>query len=190
MAEKNMIRNAATLDRERKEYERTTKLQEKELQELLDRKRRKPVSVRPCYRILVTRCAFLCEIWTKKVEYQLNTDRSLTRPFFPFAATHLHVFFSCMYGSQIQVQILTGRKIVIYIDPYYDQLIDIKKKIQIKEGIHPDQMILFYNGVRLQENCNKSLDDVLYIRHHLENEDECPVNNNICLFLTLRNRGG
>jgi hypothetical protein len=41
-----MIRNAATLDRERKEYERTTKLQEKELQELLDRKRRKPISVR------------------------------------------------------------------------------------------------------------------------------------------------
>lgn len=41
-----MIRNAVTLERERKEYERTTKLQEKELQESLDRKRRKPISVR------------------------------------------------------------------------------------------------------------------------------------------------
>lgn len=85
---------------------------------------------------------------------------------------------------------MTGRKIIIYIDPLYDQLIDIKKKIQIKEGIHPDQMILFYNGVRLQENSNKSLDDVLYITHHLENDDESPGKANICLFLTLRNRGG
>jgi Ubiquitin family len=88
------------------------------------------------------------------------------------------------------VQILTGRKIVIYIDPYYDQLIDIKKKIQVKEGIHPDQMILFYNGVRLQEDCNKSLDDVLYISHHLESADDSHAKNSICLFLTLRNRGG
>ena len=85
---------------------------------------------------------------------------------------------------------MTGRKIVIYIDPHYDQLIDIKKKIQIKEGIHPDQMILFYNGVRLQENCKKSLNEVLYIRHHQENADESTGIDNICLFLTLRNRGG
>lgn len=41
-----MIRNAVTLERERKEYERATKLQEKELQEFLERKRRKPISVR------------------------------------------------------------------------------------------------------------------------------------------------
>ena len=41
-----MIRNAVTLERERREYERTTKLEEKELQELLERKRRKPVLVR------------------------------------------------------------------------------------------------------------------------------------------------
>lgn len=91
---------------------------------------------------------------------------------------------------QIQVQILTGRKIVIYIDPLYDQLIDIKKKIQVKEGIHPDQMILFYNGIRLQENSNKTLDDVLYISHHQQNVDDSGNIKNICLFLTLRNRGG
>ena len=92
--------------------------------------------------------------------------------------------------KQIQVQILTGRKIAIYIDPHYDQLIDIKKKIQIKEGIHPDQMILFYNGIRLQENSNKSLNDVLYISHHQQSDDDSDNKNNICLFLTLRNRGG
>ena len=45
----NMIRNAVTLERERKEYQRTNKLQEKELQELHDRKRRKPISVRSHY---------------------------------------------------------------------------------------------------------------------------------------------
>ena len=44
-----MIRNAVTLERERKEYENATKLQEKELQETLNRKRRKPISVSSFY---------------------------------------------------------------------------------------------------------------------------------------------
>jgi prefoldin subunit 5 len=40
-----VIRNAVVLDRERKEYERTTKQLEKELKELSERKRRKPITV-------------------------------------------------------------------------------------------------------------------------------------------------
>jgi hypothetical protein len=41
-----VLRNATLLERERKEYARGTKQQEKELKELSDRKRRKPISVR------------------------------------------------------------------------------------------------------------------------------------------------
>jgi hypothetical protein len=40
-----VIRNAVTLERERKEYEREAKQQEKELKELSERKRRKPIAV-------------------------------------------------------------------------------------------------------------------------------------------------
>jgi Ubiquitin family len=75
---------------------------------------------------------------------------------------------------QVQVQILTGRKIPLLIDPHYDTLLDLKKKIQIKEGIHPDQQILLLNGIRLQEGPVRDL----YIQE------------GACLFLTLRNRGG
>ena len=170
-----MIRNAVTLERERKQYERTTKLQEKEYQELLDRKRRKPISVRCCCNVWLFVCASPEHLFVENWILLCFTTASLT------------LFFSFI---QIQVQILTGRKIVIYIDPLYDQLIDIKKKIQVKEGIHPDQMILFYNGIRLQENSNKTLDDVLYISHHQQNVDDSGNIKNICLFLTLRNRGG
>lgn len=180
-----MIRNAVTLERERREYERTTKLEEKELQELLERKRRKPVLVRFLHLLLnALIVSVLCCIVACRQKYQdlLIGDMTQPFPFFPFA-----ILIMC---KQIQVQILTGRKIAIYIDPHYDQLIDIKKKIQIKEGIHPDQMILFYNGIRLQENSNKSLNDVLYISHHQQSDDDCDNKNNICLFLTLRNRGG
>jgi hypothetical protein len=77
---------------------------------------------------------------------------------------------------KIQVQILTGRKIPLLVDSQYDHLNDIKKKIQIKEGIHPDQQILLLNGIRLQDG-NRSIRD-LYIE------------DGACLFLTLRNRGG
>lgn len=82
----------------------------------------------------------------------------------------------CLLGPflQIQVQILTGRKIHLMIDPQYDNLIDIKKKIQIKEGIHPDQQILLLNGIRLNDGIASEL--------HIE--------DGVCLFLTLRNRGG
>ena len=75
---------------------------------------------------------------------------------------------------QIHVQILTGRKIQLLIDARYDHLLDIKKKIQIKEGIHPDQQILLLNGIRLKHGLASDL--------HIE--------DGACLFLTLRNRGG
>jgi Ubiquitin family len=93
-------------------------------------------------------------------------------------------------GEKIQIQILTGRKIIILIDPYYDQLSDIKKKIQVKEGIHPDQQILFYNGIRLQEDNSTSLRDVLCTSNADEDDTDTNNSNTICLFLTLRNRGG
>ena len=60
------------------------------------------------------------------------------------------------------------------IDAKHDNLLDIKKKIQIKEGIHPDQQILFLNGIRLKEGIASDLQ----------------IEDGACLFLTLRNRGG
>ena len=75
----------------------------------------------------------------------------------------------------VQVQILTGRKIHLLVDRRRDTTFDIKKKIQAKEGIHPDQQILLLNGVRLHEFSN--------IRH-------LRLEENALFFLTLRNRGG
>jgi hypothetical protein len=62
----------------------------------------------------------------------------------------------------------------LLINPRYDNLLDIKKKIQSKEGIHPDQQILLLNGIRLKDGIARDL--------HIE--------DGACLFLTLRNRGG
>ena len=73
------------------------------------------------------------------------------------------------------MQILTGRKIELMIDAQYDHLVDIKKKIQIKEGTHPDQQILLLNGIRLKDGLPAS---------------DLHIENGACLFLTLRNRGG
>lgn len=81
----------------------------------------------------------------------------------------MHTFF-----LQVHVQLLTGRRIHLFVDARYDTLLDIKKKIQNKEGIHPDQQILFLNGIRLRDGTTKEL--------HIQDGAR--------LFLTLRNRGG
>jgi Ubiquitin family len=59
------------------------------------------------------------------------------------------------------------------VDTHSDKLHDIKKKIQSKEGIHPDQQILLLNGIRQDGSVSNP-----------------HIYDGACLFLTLRNRGG
>ena len=56
-----------------------------------------------------------------------------------------------------------------------DTVEDVQKKIEMKEGINPDQQLLLFNGLKLQ------LDDTVA---------DCYIHENSTLFLTLRNRGG
>jgi Ubiquitin family len=69
---------------------------------------------------------------------------------------------------------LTGRKIYLTVEPKHCTLLDVKKKIQAKEGIHPDQQILLWNGERLKDGSLKDL----------------KIHEGAMFFLTLRNRGG
>jgi Ubiquitin family len=63
------------------------------------------------------------------------------------------------------------------VEPKHCTLLDIKKKIQAKEGIHPDQQILLLNGERLKDGRTLSQCNV-------------QIHEGAKLFLTLRNRGG
>ena len=75
----------------------------------------------------------------------------------------------------VHVQLLTGRKFPLAIDRVHDSLDDIREKIRSKEGIHPDQQVLLYNGIKLPDG----------ITAH-----EMLLHEGSTLFLTLRNRGG
>ena len=78
---------------------------------------------------------------------------------------------------QIQIQILTGRVINLYISPD-DTIEEVSNKIHIKEGINPDQQILFFNGKKLD------MGDTLITM------DEYHITKQSTLFLTIRNLGG
>jgi hypothetical protein len=74
---------------------------------------------------------------------------------------------------QVHVQILTGRKIHLRLD-VQDTLDDVREKIRVKEGIHPDQQVLLFNGIKLMDGT----------------VEELRIQEGAVLFLTLRNRGG
>ena len=59
---------------------------------------------------------------------------------------------------RIFVQNLLGKQIVIKVDSIYTTIQDIKEKINEKEGISPDQYILKYNEIKLEDD-NKTIDD-------------------------------
>jgi hypothetical protein len=79
----------------------------------------------------------------------------------------------CSILLQVQVQILTGRKIHLLLD-VQDTLDDVREKIRVKEGIHPDQQVLLFNGIKLMDGT----------------VEELCIQEGAVLFLTLRNRGG
>ena len=58
----------------------------------------------------------------------------------------------------IFVQNLLGKQIIIKVDSIYTNIRDIKEKINEKEGISPDQYILKYNEIKLEDD-NKTIDD-------------------------------
>lgn len=71
------------------------------------------------------------------------------------------------------IQIQSGRLINIDVSPD-DTLDHIKEKICMREGISPDQQVLFWNGKKL-------LDGTV---------DELGILASATVFLTLRNWGG
>jgi Ubiquitin family len=74
----------------------------------------------------------------------------------------------------VHVQILTGRCISLSVSPD-DTIQQVTEKIQMKEGINPDQQLLLYNGRKLHMDCTV---------------DDCNVQADSKLFLIVRGLGG
>ena len=92
---------------------------------------------------------------------------------FPLQPGAFSVFLTFRAVSQIDVQIQSGRLITITVSPD-DTLDDVREKIEMKEGISPDQQVLMLNGIKLMDG----------------NVEELGIIESATLFLTLRNWGG
>jgi ubiquitin C len=74
---------------------------------------------------------------------------------------------------QLYIKTLCGRVFTVMVHPY-DTILDIREKIEMKEGISPDMQTLYFHGLKL--------DDGQLMDYHITRDS--------MLYLTLRLRGG
>lgn len=130
----------------------------------------------PLAQILPKRTTQLWNVWYSSrytLAWLLAPARSHTGSLIFRTILTRHISPNYCIHLQVQVQILTGRRIHLLLD-VQDTLDNVRDKIRVKEGIHPDQQVLLFNGIKLMDGT----------------VEELCIQEGAVLFLTLRNRGG